>query len=142
MLAVTALMAPATLAQAAEVRVLSGGAPSLALRAMAPDFERVTGHRLQFTFALVSELKERLVAGEKTDLILLPAQLIAAVAKTVPLRTEGRAILGQVGIGVIVRQGGPRPDISTADAVRKLLLDARFVAFPEPSTPPERMSLA
>lgn len=134
-LSLVALTATANLAVAADIRVYSGGAPQLALRAMAPDFEKATGHRLQFTFALVTEIQQKLAAGEKADLILLPVQLIAAVEKTLPLRAEGRAVIGRVGMGVIVRQGAARPDISTSDAVRKLLLDARSVAFPEPGTP-------
>jgi ABC-type molybdate transport system substrate-binding protein len=61
--------------------------------------------------------------------------LIAATEKSLPLRTEGRAVIARVGVGVIVREGAPRPDISTPDATRKLLLDARSVALPDPITP-------
>jgi molybdate transport system substrate-binding protein len=60
--------------------------------------------------------------------------LIAATEKTLPLRTEGRIVLARVGIGVIVRQGTTPPDISTAEAVRKMLLNARAIAWADPST--------
>jgi len=122
-------------AGAADLRVFSGGAPQSVLRSLAPEFEKATGHRVEFTFALVTAIQQKLAAGEKTDLILLPVQLIAATEKTLPLSTEGRAVLARVGIGVITRQGIARPDISTADAVRKMLLEARSVAFSDPSTP-------
>jgi molybdate transport system substrate-binding protein len=122
-------------ARSADIRVFSGGAPQAALRHLAPEFERATGHHLKFTFALVTEIRRKLAAGEKADVILLPVPLIAATEKTLRLRTEGRIVLARVGIGVIVRQGATPPDISTAEAVRKMLLNARTLAWSDPSTP-------
>ena len=119
----------------ADIRVFSGGGPQDALRHLAPEFERATGHRVEFTFQLVTEIQRKLAAGEKADVILLPVPLIAATEKTVPLRSEGRIVLARVGIGVIVRQGTTPPDISTAEAVRKMLVNARTVAWSDPSTP-------
>ena len=122
-------------ATSADIRVFSGGGPQDALRHLAPEFERATGHRVEFTFRLVTEIQRKLAAGEKADVILLPVPLIAATEKTVPLRAEGRIVLARVGIGVIVRQGTTPPDISTAEAVRKMLVNARAIAWSDPSTP-------
>ncbi len=122
-------------AGAADIRVFSGGAPQAVLRSLAPEFEKATGHRIAFTFDLVTAIQKKLAAGEKADVILLPIPLLAATEKTLPLSAVGRRKLARVGIGVIAREGGARPDISTADAVRRVLLDARSVAFPDPSTP-------
>ena len=122
-------------ATAADIRVFSGGGPREVLQQLAPEFERVTGHRVEFTFGIVSEIQQKLAAGEKADVIALPLPLIATTEKAVPLRTEGRIVLARVGIGVIVRQGTTRPDISTVEAVRKMLLDARAIAWPDPSLP-------
>jgi molybdate transport system substrate-binding protein len=130
-----ALSVTATLANADEIRVLSGGGPQGALRAVIPEFEQATGHRVHPTFALVTVIQQKLSGGEKADLILLPVPLIAATEKSLPLRSEGRIVLARVGIGVIVRKGTTLPDISTSDAVRKVLLDARSIAFPPPNTP-------
>jgi len=121
--------------RADEIRVFSGGAPQQVLRAVTPEFEKATGHKMNFTFALVTAIKQKLAGGEKADLILLPVPLIAVTEKTLALRPEGRIVLARVGIGVIAREGTARPDISTSDAVRKVLLDARTVAFPDPNTP-------
>lgn len=120
---------------AEDIRVFSGGAPQHALRAITVEFEKGTGHRVMSTFALVTVIQQKLAAGEKADLVLLPVPLIAATEKSVAMHQEGRGVLARVGIGVIVRQGAALPDISTPEAVRKLLLDARSVAFPDPSTP-------
>jgi molybdate transport system substrate-binding protein len=122
-------------AAAAEIRVFSGGGPREALRHLAPEFERASGHHVEFTYQLVTEIQRKLEAGEKADVILLPVPLIAATEKTVPLRAEGRVVLARVGIAVIVRQGAPPPDISTAEAVRKTLVDARAIAWSDASTP-------
>jgi molybdate transport system substrate-binding protein len=130
-----AVMLMAGEATSADIRVFSGGGPQDALRHLAPEFERATGHRVEFTFQLVTEIQRKLAAGEKADVILLPVPLIAATEKTVPLRTEGRSVLARVGIGVIVRQGTTPPDISTAEAVRKMLVNARAIAWSDPSTP-------
>ncbi|HEY1474885.1 MAG TPA: substrate-binding domain-containing protein [Pseudolabrys sp.] len=125
----------ATVANADEIRVLSGGGAQLALRAVIPEFEGATGHRVHPTFAHVSVIQQKLAAGEKADLILLPVPLIAAVEKNLPLRSEGRVVLARVGIAVIVRNGTTAPDISTPDAVRKMLIDARSIEIPPPNGP-------
>src|SRR5450759_3140775 len=130
---VLAISMGAAPAGAADIHVFSGGAPQPVLRGLAPEFEKATGHRVEFTFALVTAIQQKLAAGEKADVILLPVPLIAATEKTLPLSTEGRMVLARVGIGVITRQGIMPPDISTADAVRKMLLEARSVAFSDPS---------
>lgn len=120
---------------AEEIRLFSGGAPQQAVRTLTTDFENDTGHKIVPTYALVTVIQQKLAAGEKADLILLPVPLIAAIEKIMPLRTEGRGVLARVGIGVIVRDGESKPDISTADAVKAALLKARKVALPEPGTP-------
>jgi len=129
------LWAATTTVRSEEIRVLSGGGPQAALQAIIPQFESTTGHRVLPSFALVTVVQQKLAAGEKADLILLPVPLIAATEKSLPLRSEGRIVLARVGIAVIVRKGAALPDISTADAVRKLLLEARSVEFSSPDTP-------
>jgi molybdate transport system substrate-binding protein len=122
-------------ASAAEIRVYSGGAPEAVLRALAPDFEAQSGHRIIFTFALVTDIQRKLLDGAAADLLLLPEPLLAATEKAVALRADGRMLLARVGIGVIVPQGATHPDIASADAVRTMLLRARRIALPDASVP-------
>jgi molybdate transport system substrate-binding protein len=124
-----------TTTRADEIRVLSGGAPQVALRVLSADFEKETGHRVTFTFGLVTAIQQRLAVGEQADLILLPMPLLVVAEKTTPLRAEGRGTLARVGIAAIVTDGAVAQDISSEDSVRKLLSGARKVALPEPSTP-------
>lgn len=133
-----AILISASHANAAEIRVFSGGAPQAVLRALAPDFEATTGHKVVFTFQIVGEIQRRISAGEKADLIMLPSQLIAETGKLVPLGAEGRGVLARVGIGVIMRDNAPRPDISNEERVRKILLGAKAIALSEPTTPSGR----
>jgi molybdate transport system substrate-binding protein len=125
----------AGIASAADLRVFSGGAPQEALRRLAPEFEALSGHRVQFTFGLVTGIQRKLAAGEAADVILLPVPLLAATEKILPLRVEGRIVLARVGIGVIGRAGAAAPDVSSADAVRKMLVGARSIAGSDPGTP-------
>lgn len=127
-----ATLAAAAPAKAEDIRVFSGGAPQETLQALAPAFEKQTGHRLRFTFAHVSIIRKKLEAGEQTDVVLLPVQLIAATEKTVALRAEGRSVLARIGIGVVIPEGGKRPDLATVDAVRRMLVEARAIAVPRP----------
>jgi len=130
-----ALTSSATLANADEIRVLSGGGAQGALRAVIPEFERATGHQVRPTFAHVNVVQQKLAAGEKADLIFLPVPLIARVEKTLPLRSGGRVALARVGIAVIIRKGTTAPDISTPEAVRQMLVNAQSIEFPPENGP-------
>ena len=66
-------------ASAADIRVFSGGAPQQVLQSLAPEFDRANGHRTQFTFAVVGAIQQRIEAGERPDLILLPVPLMNAI---------------------------------------------------------------
>jgi molybdate transport system substrate-binding protein len=132
---VTTVVATTISALAADIAVHSGGAPEAALRALGPQFEKASGHKVTFTFAIVTALQKRLLAGEKADLIFLPMPLIAEIEKSLPMRREGRGVLARVGLAVVVREGVPRPDISSADSVRKLLLGTKTIALSEANTP-------
>jgi molybdate transport system substrate-binding protein len=137
-LALSLAVMSASPAYAAEIRVFSGGAPQAALRVMTPEFENSSGHKVAFTFQIVSQIQQMLAAGEQAELIMLPNQLISETGKIVPLRTEGRVVLARVGIGVIVREGTARPDISSEEGVRKMLRAAKSIALADPRTPSGR----
>ncbi len=118
-----------------EIRVFSGGAPQHVLQTLAPEFEMATGQKVSFTFALVTAIQQKLAAGEKADIVMLPAPLLSAVENELPFARDSRATIARVGIGIIAPKAATRPDIGSADAVRSALLAARAVAFPDPTTP-------
>ena len=116
----------------AELSVFSSGAPAEVAKILAAKFSETTGHRVVFTVGTVREIQAKLSAAEKPDLVILPTPAIEALDKAGTLSRSGRADLARVGIGVAVRVGATMPDISTADAVRKMLVEARSIVHADP----------
>lgn len=117
-------------AQAVELKVLTAGAFKPVLVALQPAFERETGHKLLIENDTAGALQTRIAAGEAFDVVFSsPASLKSLAAK---LANEPRP-LAKVAIGVAVPPGAPRPDISTVDAFREMLLNARSVAYIDPA---------
>jgi molybdate transport system substrate-binding protein len=120
----------------ADIKVYTGGAPKEALNVLTPRFEAQSGHKVHFTYAVISELQKKLAAGETPDMVFLPVGAIDALVKAGTLKAEPRAVLGSVGIGVIVREGAPHPDIATPDAFKNALLNARSIVHANPTATP------
>jgi molybdate transport system substrate-binding protein len=116
----------------AEIRVFSSGAPAEVEKTLAAAFTRATGHQVIFTVATPADIQARLKGGETPDVVILPAPIVGTLEKSGTLR-PGRVDLARVGIGVIVREGAPLPDISTVDAVRRMLLAARSIVHSDPA---------
>jgi len=126
----------------AEINVYSGGAPKEALAVLTPAFERQSGHRVKYTYAVISEIQKRLAAGETPDMVFMPVPALDALTGSGVLKAQPRGILGSVGIGVIVREGAPRPDISTPEAFMNALVNARSVVHAHPNATPSGAHLA
>src|ERR1700693_462777 len=137
-----ALTGAAMSVRAAEIRVMTGGAPQHALAVLAPEFEKQTGHKVNFTYAVITDIRKKLAAGEKTDMVLMPVAAIDDYIKAQKMRAEGHAALGRIGIVMIVRQGMALPDISTPEALKKVLLDARSVVYSTPTATPSGAHMA
>ena len=120
-----ALMA-ATTTQAAEVRVFSTGAMPGLYEALAPEFERATGHKLSIQFGLPPELTRRIDAGEPFDVAVLSFD-VERLVKQGKVAADSRTVLGRIGVGVAIPQGAPKPDISTVDAFKRALIDAKAI---------------
>jgi molybdate transport system substrate-binding protein len=116
-------------AQSAEIKVFSSAAPRGVFRELAPDFERATGHRLVINYEFATDLKRRIEAGDPFDVAVLPPDLADDLARRGKLAAGSRIDLGRTGMGVAVRRGAPKPDVSTADAFRRALLAAATVAY-------------
>lgn len=115
-----------------QLRVLSGGAAQGAVAALAAQFKTQTGCELAGTFGAVGAMKDKLLAGEPTDFVILTKALIAELAAAGHLLPETCADLGRVRTGVAVKHGDPIPDLSSASALRAALLAATEIYFPDP----------
>jgi len=125
------LAAGAVPSVAADIRVFTSGAPAEVQKVLARAFAEATGHRVVFTVGNLAAIQDKLSA-ESPDIVVLPAPAIETLDKSGKLRAASRLNLARVGIGVAVRQGAPLPDVSTVDAVRKTLLEARSIVHPDP----------
>lgn len=126
------LSAGATAARAAELKVLSAGAYEPVIAALAPEFERSTGHHLTLAKDTAGALVRRIGAGEAFDLVILTPAAVTELAPSGKLVPGAGLALAQVGIGVAVKQGAPAPDVSTVAAFRSALLAAHKVAYIDP----------
>jgi len=124
------LLALASGAQAADLKVIAGAAIAPALKALGPEFERATGHTLHVEYGILGELKKRIDGGENFDVAIVPAKLLDGAAKQGKVEAASRIGLARVGMAVAVRAGAPRPDIGSADAFKRALLGASHIAYP------------
>ena len=135
-LAAAALIATAASCLGSEIRVWSGGAVTPVMNVLVPQFEQQTGHKVQFRIVTVRQLPQRLAAGERGEMAIAALSDIDQFIKDGVLRASSRAILGSVGIALVVREGAAKPDISTPEKLRKVLLDARKIAHSRPGDTP------
>ena len=114
-------------AEAAEIKVIAGGSMTTVLNELGPQFERATGHKLVITSALPPELVAKVEAGEPFDVIVLSYD-VEALIKRGQIEANSRTLLGQTGIGVAIHTGAPKPDFSTVEKFKQMLLNAKSLA--------------
>jgi len=120
-----------------EIKVMASGAFKEAYLELAPAFERATGHKLANLWAPSVQMKNRLTGGEVVDLVILSADALDELVRA-GIVAE-RFDLALSGIGVAVKAGAPKPDISSGDAVKRAVLAAKGIAY---STGPSGLYLA
>jgi molybdate transport system substrate-binding protein len=129
-------------AVAADVNVMSGGAPKEALNVLIPQFERATGHHVKLTYVLISALRQRIADGETPDMVIMPTTAIDGLIKLGRLNPGGYEKFGTVRLVAIARKGAARPDISTPEAFKDALLKARSVVYSTPTATPSGAHMA
>jgi molybdate transport system substrate-binding protein len=116
-----------------EVTLIAPGGIQAPIEQLIPEFERKTGYKVKATFGTGLATKKRVATGEVFDVpvvqppypeVLASGNVIAGSAKT----------LASVAVAVAVRKGAPKPDISTPEAVKRTLLAAKSISYPDPAT--------
>jgi molybdate transport system substrate-binding protein len=120
-------------AAAAEIKVLTAGAFKQVLLALLPDFERTTGHKVTVENDTVGALTKRIEGGEVFDLAVLTPAAVNDLSNKGKFVAGSRANLARVGVGVVVKDGAPKPDISSVAAFKQALLAAKSVAYIDPA---------
>ncbi|MGH8701507.1 MAG: extracellular solute-binding protein [Burkholderiales bacterium] len=124
------LLAVSVCSEAAEIEVLSGNGARAAISELAAQFERATGHKVTIRFEVNPAVKRKIEAGESFDVAVLNPPVLDDLIKQGKIVADTRAVIGRSGIGVAVRAGTPKPDISSVLAFKRTLLSVDSVAYP------------
>jgi molybdate transport system substrate-binding protein len=116
-------------ASAAEIRVLCSNGLKAVMEDLAPQFERATGNKVVMTFGLAAEFKQRIEKGEAVDVAVLTPPLIDDLIKQGKMAADSRVVIARTGLGIMIRAGAHKPDVSTTDAFKRSLLGAKSIAF-------------
>ena len=119
---------------AAEVKVMTSGGFTAPYQELTPQFEKATGHKVVTAYGASQggapdSIPSRLDRGEPVDIVILAAPALEGLIKQGKVVAGSRVDLVRSAIGMSVRSGTPKPDISTLEAFRKTLLDAKSIAY-------------
>src|SRR5450830_205912 len=121
-------------ATAAEIKVLTAGAFKQVVLALVPDFEKQSGHRVTVDNDTAGGLKKRIEGGEAFDVAVITPGVVDDLIAKGKIAAGSRINLAGVGVGVVVKEGAPKPDVSTVEAFKRALLAAKSVAYIDPAS--------
>lgn len=124
---------------AAEIKVMASAAFKEAYLELVPEFERTTGHKVVTIWVPSVQMMNRLKGGEIVDLVILSAAALDELVKHGMIAPGNRFDLAKSGVGVAVRAGAPKPDISSGEALKRAVLAAKSIVY---STGPSGIYIA
>ena len=116
-------------AQAAEVKVMAANAVKESFLELVSAFEKSSGHRVTTIWGGTEGVAKRVSGGEVVDIVIIAAPNIDKLILEGKLAKGSRADFAKSGVGIAVRTGLPRPDISSSEAVKRAVLAAKSVAY-------------
>jgi len=120
-------------AEAAEIKVLSHRGIQPVMEDLGPKFERATGYKLSITFGPAGGVVKLVQSGETADVVITSRQEIDGFMKDGKAVADNVTIVARSGIGVAVRKGAPKPDISSPEALKRTLLAAKSITYSNPA---------
>jgi molybdate transport system substrate-binding protein len=129
-----ALLFSATPSSSAEIKVLTAGAMKSVVLALQPGFESATGHNLVVDNDTAGGLLKRIEAGEAFDMAIITPAAIDTLIRNGKIVDGSRIAVAKVGVGVAVKEGAPKPDLSSVEAFKRALLAANSVAYIDPAS--------
>ncbi len=124
--ALCALCAPA---HAAEVNVFASLAIKPVIEAIGPSFERASGHKLVTRFELTPVVKRQIEAGEAFDVAIANPAHVDELIKLGKMVAGSRTDIARFGVGLGIRAGAPKPDVTSSETFKRTLLDAKSIAY-------------
>ena len=129
------VLSPSANVQAAELRLLAGGAMSSVWADIQPGFERASGHKLEIFFGTTPNLIKEATSGKPFDVGVVPGEVMLDASARAKFAANPTIDIAHVGLGVAVRSGAQKPEIGNADALKATLLKAQSIAsIPESAT--------
>lgn len=121
-------------AVAADITMLSAGAMRSVLQELVPSFEGGSGNRVSFTFGTAGDVEKRLEAGEVFDIAVATKPRLAKLESAGTIVPGSVVVVGRSPLALAVRAGAPKPDISSVDAFKRAMLDAKSIAYTDPAS--------
>jgi molybdate transport system substrate-binding protein len=121
-------------AEAAEIKVLTAGAFKQVLLALVPAYEKQTGNKVTVENDTVGAVVKRVKSGDTFDVVIVSPAAVEDLAKDGKVVAGSRSDLAKVGVGIVVKEGAARPDISSVDAFKRALIAAKSVAYIDPAS--------
>jgi molybdate transport system substrate-binding protein len=118
--------------EAAEIKVISTGGARAVMTSLVPEFERKSGHKIAIDFGTPGNMRDRLLQGESADVAVAIAAILPDLEKAGKIAPGTRMEFAASYVGVVVRAGTPKLDVSTADGVKRAMLTAKTVALSDP----------
>jgi molybdate transport system substrate-binding protein len=116
-------------ADAAELKLQVSNALKTTMEELAPQFEKASGHKLVIEFGAAAEIKTAIQKGAAVDVAILTSAATDDLIKEGKLAAAGRADIARAGAGVAARKGVAKPDISTTEAFKHAMLEAKSIAY-------------
>jgi len=129
-----AALSSAAAAEGLELKVLTAGAFRSSVDALVPEYEKASGNKAIIENDTVGALVKRIDAGEAFDVVVVSPAAVDELAAKGKVMPGSRTNLARVGVGVMVKEGAPRPDVSTVDAFKKTVLAAKSVSYIDPAS--------
>jgi molybdate transport system substrate-binding protein len=123
----------ATVADAAEVSVLTSVALTPALDELAPQFERATGNKLKIGYSLIADIRKRMLAGESADVVILSRPVMDELQKQDKFAPGPVVNVAGTAVALVVRAGAAKPDIGSVEALKGSLLAAKSIVYADPA---------
>ncbi|MBA3727252.1 MAG: substrate-binding domain-containing protein, partial [Armatimonadetes bacterium] len=129
LLTVAALLAQASDAVTAELKIMTPRSMWTVLKEIGPQFEGPSGYKLNVVTGIAATLADRIIEGENFDVFIGPPVQMNRVVQNNRVIADTRTAIAHSGIGVEVRAGAPKPDISSVDAFKRALLNAKSIGY-------------
>jgi molybdate transport system substrate-binding protein len=122
------------ISRAADIHVVSSGGFAAAYRTLAPEFEQATGNHLNTGWGpsmgnTADAVPQRLARHEPIDVVIMVGSALSKFVEEGKIIPDSRVDLARSAIGIAIRAGSPKPDISTVDSLRSTLLNAKSIAY-------------